>query len=72
MQNMPFSLQSTADPKKRYGVDSKNERYKPGGGNVQVFSQKVDTRSVTPRTDTSKPKSVLSPRESPARGKKDE
>ena len=62
-------FQSSIDSKKRYGVDTKNQSYKPGGGNIQVFSQKIDTRSVTPRTDTSKPKSVLSPRASPARGK---
>lgn len=64
-----LSLQSSADAKKRYGIDTKNERYKPGGGNIQVFSQKIDTRSVTPRTDTSKPKAVLSPRASPAKGR---
>lgn len=67
-KNVILSLQSSADAKKRYGIDTKNERYKPGGGNVQVFSQKIDMRSVTPRTDTSKPKAVLSPRASPAKG----
>ncbi|XP_053408677.1 microtubule-associated protein tau-like isoform X3 [Mercenaria mercenaria] len=60
---------SSGDVKKKYGTDTKNERYKPGGGNIQVFSQKVDTRSVTPRTDTTKPRSALSPRISPSKEK---
>lgn len=54
--------------KKKYGIDTKNTGYRPGGGNVQVFSQKVDTKSITPRTDTTKPRSAFSPRVSPSKG----
>ena len=47
---------------KRFGVDTNNTSYKPGGGNVQVFSQKLTTKEVKPRTDTTRPKSAATPR----------
>ncbi|XP_052803367.1 microtubule-associated protein tau-like isoform X2 [Mya arenaria] len=55
-------VKSSGIPRK-YGVDSNNMQYKPGGGNVQVFSQKVvNTKEIKPRTDTTRPRSAMSPR----------
>ncbi|KAL4228734.1 hypothetical protein ACF0H5_011777 [Mactra antiquata] len=61
---------NSADSRKKYGTDSNNMRHKPGGGNVQIFHQRIDTKSVAPRTDTTKPRSALmSPRISPSKEK---
>ncbi|KAH3703213.1 hypothetical protein DPMN_078244 [Dreissena polymorpha] len=56
---------TSSDAKKRFGVDTDNMSHRPGGGNVQVFSEKVTTMKVAPRTDTSRPKSAMTPRSTP-------
>jgi len=50
------------EARRKYGTDTKNDRYKPGGGQVQIFSQKVDTKHISGRTDCKIPKSALTPR----------
>lgn len=46
-----FSLQSAGSQKKRYGIDAKNDTYKPGGGNVRIFNEKMTTKGVGSRID---------------------
>ncbi len=53
-ESLVFVQQSAHPPsnKKKYGTDSvANIHYKPGGGNVKIFSEKVTVKNVTPRTD---------------------
>ncbi|XP_078334531.1 uncharacterized protein LOC111137504 isoform X4 [Crassostrea virginica] len=40
----------SASSKKKYGIDSKNTSYKPGGGQVKIFDKKVQVKA-TPRID---------------------
>lgn len=49
------------DGRKRYGINARNETYRPGGGNVKIFSEKIDFKSVGPRIDARS----KSPRKSP-------
>ena len=60
-QQVFYLLKVSADGKKKYGTDTKNIKYKPGGGHVKIFTQKLDTTTVGPRTD-SKPRALQSPR----------
>ena len=53
-------FQASADARKKYGTDTKNMKYKPGGGNIKIFNEKVETKTIGARTD-SKPRAVLSP-----------
>ena len=55
-------LQATSSAeKKKYGIDAKNTTYRPGGGNVKIFEQKMDVKKVGSRIDAK-----VSPRKSDA------
>ncbi|CAI9722284.1 titin-like [Octopus vulgaris] len=56
--------------RKRYGINARNETYRPGGGNVRIFSEKMDFKNVSSRIDSrskSPRKSPPSSTQSPAR-----
>ncbi|KAK3105678.1 hypothetical protein FSP39_003121 [Pinctada imbricata] len=36
---------SASSQKKKYGIDAKNDSYKPGGGRVKIFDQKVQVKA---------------------------
>ncbi|XP_033733041.1 uncharacterized protein LOC117322308 isoform X3 [Pecten maximus] len=42
---------SATSPRKKYGIDAKNDSYKPGGGNVKITDQKVTVRHVGSKID---------------------
>lgn len=61
----------SASSKKKYGIDSKNTSYKPGGGQVKIFDQKVQVKA-SPRIDVggkTPPGSSTSPRKESPRPK---
>ncbi|KAL3837270.1 hypothetical protein ACJMK2_022637 [Sinanodonta woodiana] len=60
-----MSRKSFEESKKKYGTDTKNENYKPGGGNVRIFSSKVEVKNVESRIDTKPPK-TSSPKKEPS------
>lgn len=49
------------DGRKKYGINARNDSYRPGGGNVRIFSEKIDFKSVGSRIDARS----KSPRKSP-------
>ncbi|XP_052705948.1 microtubule-associated protein 2-like isoform X6 [Crassostrea angulata] len=61
----------SASSKKKYGIDSKNTSYKPGGGQVKIFDKKVQVKA-SPRVDVggkTPPGSSTSPRKESPRPK---
>ncbi|KAK3588611.1 hypothetical protein CHS0354_027336 [Potamilus streckersoni] len=60
-----LSRKSFEENKKKYGTDTKNKNYKPGGGNVRIFTSKVEVKNVESKIDTKPPK-TSSPKKEPA------
>ncbi|GAB1598187.1 microtubule-associated protein 4-like [Argonauta hians] len=56
--------------RKKYGINARNDSYRPGGGNVRIFSEKIDFKNISSRIDSrskSPRKSPPSSTQSPAR-----
>ncbi|XP_021368823.1 microtubule-associated protein 4-like isoform X2 [Mizuhopecten yessoensis] len=53
---------SATSQRKKYGIDAKNENYKPGGGNVKITDQKVTVKHVGSKIDARSKTPTGSPR----------
>ncbi|XP_069119901.1 microtubule-associated protein 2-like isoform X2 [Argopecten irradians] len=50
-ENKTQRAASATSQRKKYGIDAKNDNYKPGGGNVKITDQKVTVKHVGSRID---------------------